>query len=991
MSSAREDLSQETGRQDSAMAADEYMFFGAAGILWPALQIMICAFILPNLREDLHWYDPQVLCNCMVALLVPCANWILLHVSAENKEKSPWLLPLSGFACGISLVYTLIFLALTGIYDGAAITNFCLTALSCSPIWMLAINKFFKINSSVITFLSLVAMALGFLACFFFWGPAAVFPLLFYVLSVSAFSVFCLFAFGPLLALGTTLELTHRVTPQGSSDSALRSNHKLEITTVLGLVFGMVLALAPDSSWLIARMAAHKIGSYDFAGASAAARLCRATGVSDRIVDLKRDAFGAVLDIPALLFRNGGSISNADATYYRVTGDYCNSALSEDPIVDPPIKHKFPFSAYKEERQRQQLATAHIGAVIDGLTLENSSLSLSRSHGEAVVHAAWQLDFANQNKTAQEAKLEVLVPPHAVLSSAYIWMHDIKLKADIEPRQRAKEKYTNAVVVRRVDPLLITSTAPNKYLVQCYPVPVKGNLQIEVHFDYPAHYESNSKSIFLPVLASRNFKVSSRHFVHIEGEARDRSITNEDLLKDCRALSSSCDTLPAALTTGSVQCRFQSEKRKPLSELFIVIDGSKSMAAACAPVAAAIESINPKVPVHIIFASDEQTALSTKHLWYQPDWRDALKELKNCKYLGGPDNLPSLMQASILAAGKHDAGVFWIHGPQPFNYPAAPADQIAEFFSELKDSGIYVAEYEAVTGPNKIIQAMEDPLKAGRPLQIASVLRTGNIQEDVERQLNILLNEASFVGPKLSWQAKTASRDSFASHADADSLNKLCAADQVRRLITAGRLTQATNVACTAAIVSPVSGAVKIEDLQGVPSRSASELPPLFSVGLDGALAGQAHNRIDLAFKECVASLNRLNAQTNSFNVAPGTNVFIGSAPATFGVPSAINPNSPFGPVTAKSVVELPGLQQAEVTRGQKLAIASSSGAQLIEIGTLISRLVAGAFVMFLAIRSLRNRLTTWRSPQTVLLVSVCLIVIVFGESAGDLIMMVTR
>src|SRR4029078_11001566 len=83
-------------------------------------------------------------------------------------------------------------------------------------------------------------------------------------------------------------------------------------------------------------------------------------------------------------------------------------------------------------------------------------------------------------------------------------------------RAAARKAYEAVVRVQR-DPLLVTSTGPDRVLVQCSPVPAGGMMKIRLGVTAPLPVEAPERArLFLPHFLERNFR--------LEGEVHARGI-----------------------------------------------------------------------------------------------------------------------------------------------------------------------------------------------------------------------------------------------------------------------------------------------------------------------------------------------------------------------------------------------------------------------------------------------------------------------------------
>lgn len=96
------------------------------------------------------------------------------------------------------------------------------------------------------------------------------------------------------------------------------------------------------------------------------------------------------------------------------------------------------------------------------------------------------------------------------------------------------------------------------------------------------------------------------------------------------------------------------------SQLFVVIDGSASMQEYRKDLAQALAALPAGIPTKVIVASQENEK-SVKPVALS----SILPNIEKMNFVGGQDNLKSVVNAAELAGETKGAAVLWIHGPQP--------------------------------------------------------------------------------------------------------------------------------------------------------------------------------------------------------------------------------------------------------------------------------------------------------------------------------------
>lgn len=146
-----------------------------------------------------------------------------------------------------------------------------------------------------------------------------------------------------------------------------------------------------------------------------------------------------------------------------------------------------------------------------------------------------------------------------------------------------------------------------------------------------------------------------------------------------------------ALKKGQVAKRYVVETIKPIcvkppKNLIVVLDGSSALAGQTKEITQALLSVPKGVLTSVMVASDEQQKV------LEPlAVKNGIKLISDMKFLGGQDNLQSVVKASEIAGESANGAVLWIHGPQPaFNreiYIMSQYSNTPAFYEYSIDSG----------------------------------------------------------------------------------------------------------------------------------------------------------------------------------------------------------------------------------------------------------------------------------------------------------------
>lgn len=164
-----------------------------------------------------------------------------------------------------------------------------------------------------------------------------------------------------------------------------------------------------------------------------------------------------------------------------------------------------------------------MAGVAPGLSLASSRMDGSIDGDAALGYLEWTMTFKNANSIQQEARTQVLLPPGAVVSRATLWVDGEEREAAFAARGRARKAYQEIVIVQNRDPLLVTTSGPDRVLVQCFPVPPNGGkMKIRLGITVPMVLAEGSAAMLpLPRMVESNFATSNelRHAVWFESHS----------------------------------------------------------------------------------------------------------------------------------------------------------------------------------------------------------------------------------------------------------------------------------------------------------------------------------------------------------------------------------------------------------------------------------------------------------------------------------------
>jgi hypothetical protein len=539
----------------------------------------------------------------------------------------------------------------------------------------------------------------------------------------------------------------------------------------------------------------------------------------------------------------GGSWPNAELArqvYYRVTGRAFNS-------VPPPMsKHQPAARALLDEFDWDAgLGGETVAGQVKGLSLMHSRLDGICRANEGWAYVEWILEFKNEHPRRQrEARAQVQLPPGAVVSRLTLWVHGEEREAAFAGRSHARAAYQKVAVVQRQDPVLVTTSGPDRILVQCFPIEPNGGLmKIRIGMTVPLLLESPEQAALrLPVFLERNFALSKtlRHHVWLEtsdqplnsspqltvdksqsgrfglrGEFADWMLGGPDATVRL-VRSSGLDAIRARDSrseSGSVirQTLESGAARMPV-RIALVLDGSKEMTSFYPQLAEALHGLPAEPELAIWLAQD-----GVKQI-YRSSWisgTPASEPIARLKGMGGQESLAALLQAWEWAAAKSESVVLWIHAGQPVLLGNIEA--LKQRIEWRGETGPALIEFAVLPGPNRIAEQLAS-LDA-----LQSLPRLGHVKEDLDRLFGLWSGrQTEYRFTRVVEEAGVNTAESGAS----SHVVRLWAKDQVRELIKSRRISEAVEIAARYQLVTAVSGAVVLETEQQFKDAGLTPVDP---------------------------------------------------------------------------------------------------------------------------------------------------------------------
>jgi hypothetical protein len=501
--------------------------------------------------------------------------------------------------------------------------------------------------------------------------------------------------------------------------------------------------------------------------------------------------------------------------YFRVTG------RPFDTEPQPLLGGGFGRGRADREWDVEQ-GSDRVGVVaMRGLTLAGSRIDGTVDARAALGYVEWTFEFANVAPVEREVRAEIVLPPGGVVSRVTLWVDGVEREATFAARDVTRRAYER-VVRRQRDPILVTTTGPDRVLVQCFPVERNGGrMKARIGISAPLQLATRAAgTLVLPYFAQRNFSVPAgvKHSIIID--SKDRFLTQAAPMVAEPASPAPFAQVTVERPAGTPDVAWAADPASPAAivrqtlraqpipapaRLVVVVDGSGAMADAAQRVAAALAAVPKNLPLAITTAGDDVL----------PYTGDAAA-LAGVDFAGGTDSLPALVSAWDLAAAEPGSAVLWIHGPQPvvLSSPEPLRQRI-----ERRPDGPPIYTFAIVGGENRLLAALGDlagvhtvpRLPAGTP-DLELFLRT----LDGHGERIVAVREARGV------EAPVAT-----AHQTSDHLARLWARDRIA--MTTDRK-EALALASRYHLVTPVSGAVVLEsraqyDEAGLTPADGSDVP----------------------------------------------------------------------------------------------------------------------------------------------------------------------
>ena len=520
---------------------------------------------------------------------------------------------------------------------------------------------------------------------------------------------------------------------------------------------------------------------------------------------------------------------DARMIYYRVTGKKFN-------FSDLPKTMQGGFLSGRDESEPDEEWDEQSSQNrLKGLDLTESVMDGSLHSSAALGYLEWTMVFHNSRFRDEEARAKIAVPPGGVVSRVTLWVDGEEREAAFGSRSDTKKAYEE-VVSRRRDPLLVTTCGDGKVMVRCFPVPRNGDMKIRIGITFPLILRDGKTALLrLPYFAERNFMIQDemKHSVWIESETPidglDPSLKAEksgkelfgvrgrlndaDLSGYQACISAERDPAvtrcwsPDKISKGFVVQSVEKVKNAQYRHLTLVVDGSLGMKEYVPDICKAVVSLPTGMEIKAVLVSDAQAGSLGRSVPLPGTPYLLADSLGKANYQGGQDNGYVLRGIIEQSAALPQSAIVWVHGPQPMMWSGV--EEILQVWRRRAGNPMLYS-VQVRSGPSPAVEELSERA------EVVEVPRTATLKRDLEELFRSLDGNSTHLEIRReavkSVQRRTGGVEETSSH-----LVRLWADDEIEKMMrdSSGRLrAKATELAVKYQLVTPVSGAVVLENME---------------------------------------------------------------------------------------------------------------------------------------------------------------------------------
>ncbi len=527
-------------------------------------------------------------------------------------------------------------------------------------------------------------------------------------------------------------------------------------------------------------------------------------------------------------------VPQAQQIYFRVTGQPFNAVTPPSTAWSRSNRGWIDDLEAGGVEWDSALGSEAVAGRVRGLSMVSSRVDAMADADAAWSYVEWTLEFRNDHEWSQrEARAQIQLPPGGVVSRLTLWVNGEEREAAFAGRGQVKEAYQQIAVEERRDPVLVTTSGPDRVLMQCFPVPPRGGtMKVRLGITSPLALKGDGEAVMVwPSFLERNFG-QSRSLTHgIWLDAAQEVSTTPDGLSAVRndrdrvgwrgewtdaALAEPGRAIVLKRNPGStehwapdrrssgggfVRQRLVSLPATPLRRVALVLDASVGMEGFLGEVAGVLERLptGPEVGVFVVQDGVHRLAGDGRGA-------EAVAALRKMRCEGGQDSVPGLEAAWDWAADVAGSAVIWIHASNPVLL--RPVESLRQRFERQRgNSAPQLWDLPVRHGPNRVIEKL-DGLSA-----IGSVPRMGSVAGDLERWVRTIEGRE----PRWQWvreRVETQPPEAAAQALASTHVTRLWALGEVRKLGLSRKIAEATALAAMHQLVTPYSGAVVLETQQ---------------------------------------------------------------------------------------------------------------------------------------------------------------------------------
>ena len=654
----------------------------------------------------------------------------------------------------------------------------------------------------------------------------------------------------PLISWITGLDLRSRARRRAEEHRVPWPRHAW-IPSVAAVVLLACLAL-PEM--LTLRALRRAVDAEAPADRQSAVRLLRSWGSHDALLRACYGTRNRLWDNGLNPFETGTLGTEAvRSVYFQVTGRAFNEL--RPPLGSLRGVGRQIFEDFEWDRS---VGGEAVAGHVSGLSLVSSRLDVTSHADDGWGYTEWILEFRNDHESRQrEARAEVQLPPGGVVSRLTLWVHGEEREAAFAGRGEVRAAYQQVAVAQRRDPVLVTTSGPDRVLMQCFPVPPKGGtMKVRLGITAPLTPLGAQEVAFVwPRIVERNFAFAEtlKHHVWLESPQK---ILNPPSAWNWTAQGTHSLTAQIPVFWGSpafptlriqrnaeaasrwalddrnqppaaIRQRILSQTAALKGRLAIVLDGGRGGRDGWQALRQWLASTRARGDLRL-WASADGTREAA--VIVEGPFKAAVEQMdrNTPDFEGGQDPIPALEAAWNWASQQPGGTVLWIHGTVPVLL--GDPQSIAQRLQRGEADGARLIDLQAVDGPNLLARDWSaHSLYEALP-------RLGSVEDDLKR----FLETSSGQAPGWHWSLErsenpaliTAAQAAMAKATDGNAsasrhLVRLWARERIDQLRRQRKTAEAVTLAGLWQVVTPVSGAVVLETKAQYQATGLAPVDPL--------------------------------------------------------------------------------------------------------------------------------------------------------------------